>query len=83
MNKHDKEYLSLNWDLMKKKAKQLGSVKFFLDISSSCYADFGTYGISVYKYRNNRWLRKIINGWKELTFDEFMVKFDQTEWEKV
>ena len=83
MNKHDKEFLSLNWELMKEKAKRLGPVKFYLDISSGCYVEFGTYGISVNKYRNKRWYRKIVNGWKELTFDEFTVKFGQTEWEKI
>lgn len=44
---------------------------------------FGRQGMSVFKYRNKRWHRKTVNGWKELTFDEFMQKFNQVEWEEV
>lgn len=82
MNKHDKDFLKANWDQMKEKAKW-DLYKFDLDVSSSCYVTFGRQGMSVFKYRNKRWHRKTVNGWKELTFDEFMQKFNQAEWEEV
>lgn len=80
MNKHDKEILRQNWEL--KKAQLAGSkYQQSMDISSSCYVVFGTYGISVFKYRNGVWYRKIVGDWKSLTFDEFMEQFRQEAWE--
>lgn len=40
MNKNDIEVLKINWELMKEKAK-ICQYKFDLDISSSCYVEFG------------------------------------------
>ncbi len=54
-----------------------------MDISSSCYVAFGIYGISVYKYKNKKWQRKIVNHWKELNWKQFIEKFNETEWEVI
>ena len=82
MNKHEKDFLKASWEQMQKKLQYSLSAEE-LNISNGCYATFGTVGLSVFKYRNRRWIRKIINGWKNLTFAEFMVKFEQAEWEEV
>lgn len=82
MNKHEKDFLKASWEQMQKKLQYSLSAEN-MDISQGCYVSFGTVGISVFKYRNKRWLRKTVNGWKELTFAGFMTKFEKTEWEKI
>lgn len=82
LSRNDKKTLKQNWDLMKERGERL-NFKFDLDISSGCYAEFGTVGMSVYKYRNKRWYQKTINGWKELSFEQFVAKFNQEEWEEI
>lgn len=82
MNKHDKEILSLNWELKKEQLKEI-PYQETMDISSSCYVTFGTCGVGIYKYRNGGWNRKTVNGWKNLSFNEFMERFDAEEWEAV
>lgn len=82
MNKHEIEMLKANWELKRESLKNW-QYKESMDISSSCYVDFGTCGISVWKYRKGKWNRKIINHWRELDFEQFMVKFNNQEWEVV
>ena len=82
MNKHERDFLKANWEQMQKKLQYSLSAEE-LDVSDGCYVTFGTVGISVFKYRNKRWLRKTVNGWKKLTFVEFMAKLEQGEWESV
>lgn len=82
MNKGEKDFLKVNWEQMQKKLQYSLSAEE-LDVSNDCYVTFGTVGLSVFKYRNKRWVRKTINNWKKLTFAEFMAKFVQVEWEKV
>lgn len=82
MNKHDIEMLKANWELKRELLKNW-QYKESMDISSSCYVDFGTCGISVWKYRKGKWNRKIINYWRELNFEQFMEKFNNQEWEIV
>ena len=82
MNKREIDFLKANWEKMQKKLEYSLSVEE-LDISNGCYASFGTVGVSVFKYRNKRWFRKIINHWKALSFAKFMEAFNKAEWEKV
>ena len=82
MNKYDIQLLKLNWEIMRNKLKN-SKYKYTLNVSSSCYAQFGTCGISIFKYFKNKWHRKIINYWKELSFNEFIIKFNEEEWEMV
>lgn len=82
MNKHDKDLLELNWEIMRKNLKN-AEYKHTFDISSSCYAEFGTCGIAILKYIKGKWQRKTINYWKELDFNKFMSKFNEEEWEMV
>lgn len=82
MNKHEKAFLKANWEQMQKKLQHSLCAEE-LEISVGCYVSFGTVGISVFKYKNKRWFRKIVNGWKKLTFIEFYAKFEQAEWERI
>ena len=81
MNKKDKEILALNWDMQRERSRRLG-IKFSLDLSSSCYVEFGVVGLAIYKHRQGKWYRKIVNYWKELAFEEFMEAFEKAAWEK-
>jgi len=82
MNKHDFEIIKMNWD---RKREQLRDAKCAetMDVSSSCYVIFGTYGFSYCKYKNGRWQRKIVNDWKSLDFDEFIKRCEAAEWERL
>lgn len=88
LSKNDLQVLRRNWDLMQERAKVLNFC-FSLDVSSSCYVTFGTFGLTVFKYdykdyRKNRrvnWYRKTVNGWKEMSFDEFLREFEELDWE--
>ena len=82
MSKYDIKILSQNWEFQKKRAKEL-MVCFTLDLSSSCYARFGTVGLTICKYKNGKWLRKVVNGWKELSFDAFLGQLNDAEWEAI
>jgi len=80
MNKHDIEVLRANWELKREQFKG-DNHKRDMDISSSCYVSFGTYGAMVFKYIKGKWHRKTVNDWKTLNFDEFLKAFNAQEWE--
>lgn len=82
MNNSDIKILKENYERYKEKLKN-STYKEDMDISSSCFVSFGTYGLTVFKFNNSkcRWKKKTINDWKNLSFDEFMKKFKETEWE--
>lgn len=54
-----------------------------MDLSPNCYVKFGTYGITVYKFRKQtqKWYRKIVNDWKNLTYNDFYEQFKELPWE--
>ena len=79
MNEHDKAFLRLNWERMKEWLGKDNSTS--IDISSSCYAHFGKCGMTLYKWKNNAWHRKIVNYWRDLSFDEYLKQFNNQEWE--
>lgn len=80
MTTNDKHILDLNWEPAQYRVKVSGKAET-MDISSSCYVIFGTVGITVFKYKAGKWRRKTVNYWKELSFQEFIQKFNETEWE--
>lgn len=82
MNSDDIRILKLNYENYRQWLANV-TYKKSLDISSSCYIDFGTYGLSVHKYdmSKQRWKNKIINNWKNLSFSEFMKEYKKSEWE--
>lgn len=82
MNSGDIRILKLNYENYRQWLANV-TYKKSLDISSSCYIDFGTYGLSVNKYdmSKQRWKNKIINNWKNLSFSEFMKEYKKSEWE--
>lgn len=82
MNKHDTKVLRMNWEPKKNQLKNANYMES-MDISNGCYVDFGTYGISVWKYLKGKWSRKIVNGWKSLSFEQFMTELNNQEWEVV
>lgn len=82
MNKNDIKILKLNYESFRKRLAD-SRYKEDFDISSGCFVSFGTVGATIFKYKKNRLYRKIVNGWKELSFNEFMEKFNIAEWEKV
>lgn len=81
MNKRDLEILKENYERMKSFLKD-GSTDS-MDISSSCYVQFGKYGLSCFKYQKSGWIRKIVNGWRDLTWEQFIEKYNDTTWERV
>lgn len=52
-----------------------------MSLSNTCFVTFGTYGMSVWKYRKNKWYRKIVNDWHNLSFADFLRKYKSEEWE--
>ena len=82
MNKNDIKILKENWEFQKERLKNT-EYKEAIDISSSCYVEFGIYGVSVFKYLKGKWNRKTINYWRELSFGQFMDKFNEAEWEEI
>ena len=53
-----------------------------MGLSDTCYVIFGTYGMSVWKYRKKKWYRKIVNDWHNKSFDEFKQDYKTEEWEE-
>lgn len=53
-----------------------------MSLSDTCFVTFGTYGMSVWKYRKKKWYRKIVNDWHNKSFDEFKKDYKATEWEE-
>lgn len=53
-----------------------------MGLSDTCYVIFGTYGMSVWKYRKNKWYRKIVNDWHNLSFADFLKEYRSEEWEE-
>lgn len=82
MNKNDIKVLQENWELQKNRLRN-AEYKETMDISSSCYVEFGICGVSVFKYLKGKWNRKIINNWKEFSFEQFMDNFNEAEWEEI
>lgn len=82
MNKNDIKILKENYEHYRERLSD-SKYKEDLDISSRCFVSFGTVGATIFKYKKNRWYRKIVNGWKELSFNEFMEKFNIVEWEEI
>lgn len=81
MNKQEKELLRSIWE-ERRETLRSARQSYDTDLSSSCCVSFGTYGISVWKYREGRWQRKIVNNWRALSFDEFLAQYNATPWEK-
>ena len=50
-------------------------------LSDTCFITFGTYGLVVWKYRRNKWYRKMINDWHNISFAEFKKAYKAAEWE--
>lgn len=82
MNKNDIKILQENWELQKERLKN-AEHKETMDVSSSCYVEFGVCGISIFKHKKGRWNRKIVNYWKELSFEQFIDNFNETDWEEI
>lgn len=82
MNNRDIEILKQNYERYRERLKN-SRYKEDMDISSSCFVSFGTSGLTVFKFNRAkcRWKKKTINDWKNLSFDEFMKKFREAEWE--
>lgn len=82
MNNRDIEILKQNYEKYRERLKN-SIYKEDMDISSSCFVSFGTSGLTAFKFNRAkcRWKKKTINDWKNLSFDEFMKKFRETEWE--
>lgn len=82
MNNNDIKILKESYEMCKEKLNG-STYKEDIDISNSCFVSFGTYGLTVFKFNKAkcRWKKKIINDWKNLSFDEFMKKFKEKEWE--
>lgn len=81
MNKNDIKALKENYERYRERLTD-SRFKEDLDISSSCFVSFGTAGATIFKCKKNKWYRKIVNGWKDLSFDEFMEKVNSMEWEE-
>ena len=79
MSENDKTFLRMNWERMKVWLGSDNSTS--IDISSSCFAQFGTCGMTLFKWKNNAWHRKIVNYWRDLSFDEYLEQFNNQEWE--
>lgn len=45
------------------------------------YAIFGTFGMALCMYKSCRWYRKIVNDWREKSFDQMLEALAQLEWE--
>ena len=80
MNKQERSYLKNNWELHKERLKNV-DYKDAIDISNNCYVEFGLCGIAVIKHIKGKWYRKIINYWKELSYEQFIKEYDEQEWE--
>lgn len=81
MNKHDIKLLRLNYELQKFSVEHTGIASTF-DISSSCWARFGTFGMTVHKYKGGRWCEKHVNGWRTISADECIEKLNNMDWEE-
>ena len=79
MNEHDKNVLRQNLERMKVWLGADNSTS--IDISSSCYAQFGTCGMTLFKWKNNAWHRKTVNYWRDMSFEEFIEQLNNQEWE--
>ena len=82
LNKTDIKILAENWELQRERLKN-EKYKEAIDISSSCYIEFGVCGVSVFKFFKGKWRRKSVNYWKELSFKQFMDKLNAIEWEEL
>lgn len=52
-----------------------------MNLSVTCFVTFGTYGLVVWKYRRNKWYRKMINDWHNISFAEFKKAYKAADWE--
>lgn len=85
MNKRDLAFLKLNYESKREQLKYSTHAES-MDISSSCYVIFGTVGLKVCKYKGfsgGKWLVKVVNHWKDLDWNQFVDKLNETEWEEM
>lgn len=82
MNEHDLSFLRMNYEIQRKRL-QYDTYATKMDISSSCYAIFGTIGLKICKYKDGKWLEKTVKPWKELDWNQFVEQFNNTEWEEI
>lgn len=80
MNTEEIKALSSQWEALRQKYAHASQAED-ITLSDTCYVVLGTVGMSVWKYRLNKWQRKIVNRWKTLSFSEFLFEYRKAEWE--
>lgn len=81
MNNHDWAIFRMNYERVKERVNANNRSEC-MDISSSCYVRFGTHGLSIYKYKNCKWLSKTVNGWRSLSYEQIRPIIQSEKWEE-
>ena len=79
MNANDIAMLREIYELQKEMMAKC-NVKTSVDLSSSCYVDFGTVGLTVYKWKKEKWHKKHINYWRDISCDEAITSLKKERW---